>query len=53
MVWVKIPKENLELLRAALPKDTRVTTLTMFGGLCGMVNGHMMGGTFGKAAKKR
>jgi len=50
---VKIPKENHELLRAALPKDKRVTTLTMFGGLCGMVNGHMMGGTFGKAAIAR
>jgi TfoX/Sxy family transcriptional regulator of competence genes len=53
MAWVKIPKENHEVLRAALPRDPRVTTLTMFGGLCGMVNGNMFGGTFGKAAIAR
>ena len=53
MPWVKIPKENHEVLRAALPRDPRVTTLTMFGGLCGMVNGNMFGGTFGKSAIAR
>ena len=53
MAWVKIPKENHEVLRAALPRDPRVTTLMMFGGLCGMVNGNMFGGTFGKSAIAR
>lgn len=53
MAWVKIPKENHEVLRAALPRDPRVTTLTMFGGLCGMVNGNMFGGTFGRSAIAR
>jgi TfoX/Sxy family transcriptional regulator of competence genes len=53
MPWVKIPKENHEVLRAALPRDPRVTTLMMFGGLCGMVNGNMFGGTFGKSAIAR
>jgi len=53
MPWVKIPKENHDVLRAALPRDPRVTTLTMFGGLCGMVNGNMFGGTFGKSAIAR
>jgi TfoX/Sxy family transcriptional regulator of competence genes len=53
MPWVKIPKENHEVLRAALPRDPRVTTLMMFGGLCGMVNGNMFGGTFGRSAIAR
>ncbi len=53
MAWVKIPKEHHELLRAALPRDPRVTTIQMFGGLCGMVNGHMFGGTFGRSAIAR
>ncbi|HET9988990.1 MAG TPA: TfoX/Sxy family protein [Kofleriaceae bacterium] len=53
MAWVKIPKEHHELLRAALPRDPRVTTLQMFGGLCGMVNGNMFGGTFGRSAIAR
>jgi TfoX/Sxy family transcriptional regulator of competence genes len=53
MAWVKIPKEHHELLRAALPRDPRVTTIQMFGGLCGMVNGNMFGGTFGRAAIAR
>src|SRR5512141_941242 len=53
MAWVKIPKENHEILRAALPRDPRVTQLLMFGGLCGMVNGNMFGGTFGRAAIAR
>ena len=53
MAWVKIPKENHDVLRAALPRDPRVTTLQMFGGLCGMVNGNMFGGTFGRSAIAR
>jgi TfoX/Sxy family transcriptional regulator of competence genes len=53
MAWVKIPKQNHEVLRAALPRDPRVTTLQMFGGLCGMVNGNMFGGTFGRSAIAR
>src|SRR4030095_13685863 len=50
MAWTKIPPEHHPIFRAALPKDPRVTTVTMFGGVCGMVNGHMFGGLFGRSA---
>ena len=32
MPWIKIPKESHPILIAALPKDSRVRTLNMFGG---------------------
>ena len=50
MAWVKIPKENHPLFLAALPKDRRVVTLAMFGGIAGLVNGNMFGGLFGRSA---
>ena len=50
MAWVKIPKENHPLFLAALPKDPRVVTLAMFGGIAGLVNGNMFGGLFGRSA---
>lgn len=53
MAWIKIPKEHHPLFRAALPKDPRVTTINMFGGIAAMVNGHMAGGLFGRSAVVR
>lgn len=50
MAWVKIPPEHHPLFMAALPKDPRVTTMRMFGGLAGMVNGQMFSGLFARSA---
>ena len=50
MAWVKIPAENHPLFLAALPKDRRITTVRMFGGLCAMVNGNMAAGLFARSA---
>jgi hypothetical protein len=33
MAWVKIPPENRPIFLAALPKDPRVETIKMFGGI--------------------
>src|SRR5262245_22195633 len=44
MGWTKIPKEHHPIFREALPEDARVETLNMFGGVAGLVNGHMFGG---------
>jgi len=49
MAWVKIPKEHHPLFVAALPKDPRVKTIAMFGGLAGTVNGNMFGALFGRS----
>jgi TfoX/Sxy family transcriptional regulator of competence genes len=49
MAWTKIPSENHDLFRAALPKDPRIETLQMFGGLAAKVNGNMFGGTFARS----
>src|SRR5579862_6444810 len=49
VAWIKIPKENHPLLLAALPKDPRVSTVHMFGGIGGMVNGNMFGGLFARS----
>ena len=35
---------------AALPKDPRIVTLAMFGGIAGLVKGNMFGGLFGRSA---
>lgn len=50
MAWIKIPPEHHPIFRAALPHDPRVTTLNMFGAVCGMVNGNMFGGLFARSA---
>ena len=47
MAWVKIPPEHHPLFHAALPKDPRVETLKMFGGVAAKVNGHIFAGLFG------
>jgi TfoX/Sxy family transcriptional regulator of competence genes len=50
MAWVKIPKEHHPIFEAALPRDDRIETRVMFGGLAAMVNGQMMGGLWGTSA---
>ncbi len=50
MAWVKVPAENHPLFHSALPKDPRVSTLNMFGGVAAMVRGNMFGGLFGRSA---
>ena len=49
MPWVKVPPENHPLFRAALPKDPRVETVQMFGGVAAKVNGHVFAGLFGRS----
>lgn len=53
MGWVKIPKEHFPLIEAALPKDPRIATVKMFGGLGAMVNGNMFGGLWAKSVMVR
>ena len=49
MAWVKIPAEHHELFMAAVPKDPRVTTLKMFGGIAAKANGQMFAGLFARS----
>jgi TfoX/Sxy family transcriptional regulator of competence genes len=53
MAWIKIPLENHPLFMAALPHDPRVSTVKMFGGIAGMVNGNMFGGLFARSTVLR
>src|SRR5215470_10994464 len=50
MAWIKVPAEHHPIFRAALPKDPRVETLKMFGGVAAKVNGNMFAGLFGRSA---
>jgi TfoX/Sxy family transcriptional regulator of competence genes len=50
MAWVKIPKENHPLFHASLPRDPRVSTVNMFGGVAAKVNGQMFAGLFARGA---
>src|SRR5690348_5037512 len=50
MAWVKIPKENHPLFRASLPRDPRISTVNMFGGVAAKVNGQMFAGLFARGA---
>src|SRR5688572_6115387 len=50
MAWVKIPKENHPLFHAALPRDPRISTVNMFGGVAAKVNGQMFAGLFARGA---
>lgn len=47
MVWVKVPEANHARFLAALPKDARVETKKMFGGIAAKVNGNVFAGLFG------
>ena len=49
MAWVKVPPENHPLFQAALPRDARVETMKMFGGVAAKVNGHIFAGLFGRS----
>jgi len=49
MAWVKVPPENHPIFHAALPRDLRVETLNMFGGVAAKVNGHIFAGLFGRS----
>ena len=49
MAWVKVPPENHPLFAAALPKDPRVETLKLFGGVGAKVNGNFFAGLFGRS----
>ncbi|HEY2407923.1 MAG TPA: TfoX/Sxy family protein [Polyangiaceae bacterium] len=49
MAWIKVPLENHPPFLAALPKDPRVETVKMFGGVAAKVNGHIFGGLFGRS----
>jgi TfoX/Sxy family transcriptional regulator of competence genes len=49
MAWVKIPAEHHPIFMAAVPKDPRVTTLKMFGGIAAKANGQMFAGLFAKS----
>jgi TfoX/Sxy family transcriptional regulator of competence genes len=50
MAWVKIPKENHPLFHDCLPRDPRVSTVNMFGGVAAKVNGKMFAGLFARSA---
>jgi TfoX/Sxy family transcriptional regulator of competence genes len=49
MTWTKIPAEHHAVFMAALPKDPRISTVKMFGGIAGMVNGQMFSGLFARS----
>lgn len=49
MAWVKVPQEHHPLFYAALPKDKRVETMKMFGGVAAKVNGNIFAGLFGRS----
>jgi hypothetical protein len=49
MAWIKVPPEHHPIFRAALPKDSRIETLPMFGGLAAKVNGNFFTGLFGRS----
>jgi len=50
MAWVKVPPEHRPAFEAALPRDPRVATMQMFGGIAASINGNMFGGLFGRSA---
>jgi TfoX/Sxy family transcriptional regulator of competence genes len=49
MAWVKVPAEHHPIFRAALPRDPRIETLAMFGGVAAKVNGNFFAGLFGRS----
>jgi hypothetical protein len=49
MAWVKVPPEHHPLFHAALPRDPRVQTQPLFGGVAAKVNGHFFAGLFGRS----
>jgi TfoX/Sxy family transcriptional regulator of competence genes len=49
MAWIKVPPENHPLFLEALPRDPRVETQKMFGGVAAKVNGNVFAGLFGRS----
>jgi len=49
MAWVKVPPENHPKFQAALPRDPRLETMRMFGGVAAKVNGQIFAGLFGRS----
>src|SRR3954467_12810389 len=49
MAWIKVPPEHHPIFRAALPSDSRVETMLMFGGIAAKVNGNIFAGLFGRS----
>jgi TfoX/Sxy family transcriptional regulator of competence genes len=49
VAWTKVPPENHPLFHAALPKDPRVQTTLMFGGVAAKLNGNIFAGLFGRS----
>jgi TfoX/Sxy family transcriptional regulator of competence genes len=49
VAWVKVPPEHHPFFLAALPRDGRVETMKMFGGVAAKVNGHIFAGLFGRS----
>ena len=49
MASVKVPPEHQPIFAAALPKDPRVQTLKMFGGVVAKVNGYVFAGLFARS----
>jgi hypothetical protein len=49
VAWVKVPPENRPVFLAALPDDSRVEAVSMFGGVAARVNGHLFAGLFGRS----
>jgi hypothetical protein len=49
VAWVKVPAEHRPLFLAALPDDSRVEAVQMFGGVAARVNGHLFAGLFGRS----
>ena len=49
MAWIKVPPEHEPIFYAALPKDPRVETSKMFGGIAAKVNGHVFAGLFARS----
>ena len=50
MAWVKIPADHHPVFRAALPRDPRIQTLNMFGGVAAKISGKMFAGLFARSA---
>jgi TfoX/Sxy family transcriptional regulator of competence genes len=50
MAWIKVPKENHPLFHVALPRDPRISTVVMFGGVVAKVNGQLFAGLFARSA---
>ena len=49
MAWVKVPPENPPIFLAALPRDKRIQTVRLFGGMGAKVGGHFFAGVFGRS----